>query len=226
MDVTEFYKQNLRFLNSCANKIIRQYGCGKLFDDLVSAGSVVLLEQAGRYDEAKGASFATFVYPHILGAMRREVERYHGLPKREFEKRCESGMLSQFQNMSLDEADEKCVGDHPISSQQTPEAQVYIQVCLEHLRTAFYSLSYKERAILGGFFGVYGHKKETLAAIGESFQMGENAAQVAKDKALVKLRRVCVEGELGYWRSLDGAIREFWAECALADMDCGVWGRG
>jgi RNA polymerase sigma factor (sigma-70 family) len=210
MDVTELYKQNLHLLNSCANKIISRCGCGKLFDDLVSAGSVALLEQAGRYDEAKGASFATFVYPHVMGAMRREMERYHGLTKREFEKRCASGTMSQFQNMSLDEADENC---GYISSDQTPEAQIYRQVCLEHLRTAFYSLSYKERAILGGFFGIYGHKKETLAEIGESFQMGENAAQVTKDKALAKLRGLCVEGELGYWRSIRAAICEFQRGC-------------
>lgn len=84
-------------------------------------------------------------------------------------------------------------------------------------------MSYREREILGGFFGVYGHKKETLAEIGEAFQIKENAALKAKDKALEKLRRVCLDGEFGRWRSIHAAIREAQRDCVAGRGDLGRW---
>ncbi len=81
----------------------------------------------------------------------------------------------------------------------------------------------REREILGGFFGVYGYKKETLAEIGEAFQIKESAAFKAKDKALEKLRRVCLDGGLGYWMSIRAAIREAQRDCVVGRGDLGRW---
>jgi len=89
------------------------------------------------------------------------------------------------------------------------------------LQPAFESLSFKEREILGGFFGVYGHKEQTLAEIGEAFQIKENSARKAKNRALDKLRKRCAEGELGRWPSVHAAIREFQRECAVERGDLG-----
>jgi RNA polymerase sigma factor FliA len=44
-------------------------------DDLVSAGTIALLEAADRYDPERPVSFATFAYPRIRGAMIDELPR-------------------------------------------------------------------------------------------------------------------------------------------------------
>lgn len=89
------------------------------------------------------------------------------------------------------------------------------------MQTAFELLSFKEREILGSFFGVYGHKKETLAEIGEVFQMRESAASKAKDKALEKLRKLCMESEFSRWRSIRTAIRAAQRDCVVGRGDLG-----
>ena len=210
MDLTGLYVQKAEFIRFCANRIIKIYGCGKLFDDLISAGAIAFLEQTPLYDEAQGAKLTTFLYPHIMGAMKREVERNFNLSKREFQKHSKDGTLSLFQNISLYDADngnEMNISEFLVSPEQSVEQYIYIQICLEHLKTAFHSLSYKEREILGGFFGAFGHREQTLAEIGEMFNMRKNAAQKAKDKALEKLRDICLSGDLGYWASVRAAIR-------------------
>ncbi|MEG0835915.1 MAG: hypothetical protein RR413_10775, partial [Christensenellaceae bacterium] len=65
-----------------------------------------------------------------------------------------------------------------------------------------------ERQILGGFFGVYGHREQSIAELGEEFDITENAAAKAKDKALKKLTDACMDGELGLWHRARKAIRK------------------
>jgi RNA polymerase sigma factor (sigma-70 family) len=195
--------------------VAKKYSCGSISDDLVSAGIVAVLEQIDRYDEQQGATATTFLYPHIIGAMRRETERYLGLSRRE---RQAEEAHNQTRDISLDDADQNRL---QLASTESVEQQVYINICVEYLRAAFEELSFKEREILGGFFGVFGHKKETLAAIGEEFQIKESAALKAKDKALEKLRGICLDGKLGYWMSIRAAIREAQRDRVVARGDLG-----
>jgi RNA polymerase sigma factor FliA len=44
-------------------------------DDLVSAGTIALLEAADRYDPERRVSFATFAYPRIRGAIIDELPK-------------------------------------------------------------------------------------------------------------------------------------------------------
>jgi RNA polymerase sigma factor (sigma-70 family) len=44
-------------------------------DDLVSAGTIALIEAADRYDPERRVSFATFAYPRIRGAIIDELPR-------------------------------------------------------------------------------------------------------------------------------------------------------
>ena len=209
MDWTNFEHQ--AFIEGCARKVARKYSCVNILEDLVSAGTVAALEQIGRYDETQGASVTTFLYPWVVGAMRREIEQYLGLSRRGARKHQMAGVCETANSVSLDEVD----WDDIPSDEESVEQQVYIKICLESLCTAFGRLSFKERTILGGFFGAFGHKKETLAEIGEAFQMGESAALKAKDKALGKLRGFCLAGELGHWRSVRRAIREAQRGCVV-----------
>ncbi len=204
MEFLEFYRDHPDFIPLCARMVVKLYGCENVREDLESAGTVAALEQIGRYDEGRGAAVTTFLRPHIIGAMRREAERYLGLLRGELKRQKEKSKHLAARLVLLDDAGWDTL---QLASEESVEQQAYIKICLEHLRAAFDGLSYKERAILGGFFGVFGHKKESLAEIGEAFHMKEDGALKAKNRALDKLRRACMEGGLGYWMSVRAAIR-------------------
>ncbi len=226
MDFMEFYHKHKDFVRRCAVITAKQYGCGDISEDLVSAGMIVALEQLERYDEQQGATVTTFLHSHVIGAMRREVARHFGISRRQLDVLRKNATLTLLWGVSLDEPlDEDAALRYETipASAISIEQQVYIKICLEHLQTAFNELSFREREVLGGFFGLYGHKKETLAEIGEAFQIKESAALKAKDKALERLRRVCLEGGLGYWMSIRTAIREAQQDCVVGRGDLGRW---
>lgn len=52
------------------------------FDDLVSLGQAGLVEAASRYDAGKGASFATFAWYRVQGAIIDGLRRQTTLPRR------------------------------------------------------------------------------------------------------------------------------------------------
>ena len=61
-------------VRSVAYSLWRRAGCVEI-DDLVSAGTIGLIEAAERYDSKRGASFATFAYRRIRGAIIDEMRR-------------------------------------------------------------------------------------------------------------------------------------------------------
>lgn len=88
------------------------------------------------------------------------------------------------------------------------EQIVLHQIYLEVLEKEFDNLSFKEREILGGFFGAFGHERRTLADLGVQFNLTENAAAKAKDNSLNKLTEACFSGEIGVWLSARKTVRE------------------
>jgi len=61
-------------IQSCADKLCFSFECPGLREDLISCGRLAVLEQAEDYRPDSGASVTTYLYPFILGAMRRELE--------------------------------------------------------------------------------------------------------------------------------------------------------
>lgn len=87
MDLTSLCLDNKSFIENCAEKIARKYGCKNMLEDLVSVGTIVFLERTESYNEQQGAGIKTFLYRYISGAMRREAERNlspFNLTKRKF----------------------------------------------------------------------------------------------------------------------------------------------
>lgn len=204
------YLQNKEMVEACADKLCRRFHCEQLREDLVSAGSFAVLTYADRYNPGGEATLSTFLYPYIVGAMKRELENSLypvGLSKREFEALREQGYLSF---LSLDEQyDDNGEPVVQIRDVRADVEQIILhKIYLEIMEQEFNKLSFKEREILGGFFGVFGYEQQTLADLGEQFDLTENAAAKAKDKALKKLTDACLNGEIGVWLSAQKAVRE------------------
>lgn len=204
------YLQNKEMVEACADKLCRQFHCEQLREDLVSAGTLAILTYADRYNPDNVATLSTFLYPYIIGAMKREVENSLypvSLSKREFEALRVQGYLSF---SSLDEQhDDNGEPVVQIRGDHTDVEQIVLrQIYLEIMEQEFNKLSFREREILGGFFGVFGHEQRTLADLGEQFDLTESAAAKAKDKTLKKLADACFNGEIGIWLSARKAIRK------------------
>lgn len=85
----KLYLCNRDFIQKCANDICKKFNCLHLNEELFSAGTVAFLEHLENYESSSGAELTTYLYPHVMGAMRREVEKNLGcmsLPKRDFQK--------------------------------------------------------------------------------------------------------------------------------------------
>lgn len=65
---------NRNFIRACADKTCRRYFCMRLKEDLIAEGNLAFLEHAPKYDPDSAAALTTYLYPHIMGDMRREVE--------------------------------------------------------------------------------------------------------------------------------------------------------
>ena len=204
------YLQNKEMVEACADKLCRQFHCEQLREDLISAGTLAVLTYADRYNPAGEATLSTFLYPYIIGAMKRELENSLypvSLSKREFETLRVQGYLSF---LSLDEQ----YGDNGEPVVQIRDAHADVEqivlhkIYLEIMEQEFGNLSFKEREILGGFSGAFGHEQRTLADLGEQFDLTESAAAKAKDKALKRLTDACFNGEIGVWLSAQKAVRE------------------
>ncbi len=204
------YLQNKSMVESCADKLCRRFHCEHLREDLVSAGTLAVLTYADRYKTDSEATLSTFLYPYIVGAMKRELENNLypvSLSKREFEALRVQGYLSF---LSLDEQYDDNgepvvqVKDARLDVEQIVLHQIYLEV----LEKEFHNLSFKEREILGGFFGAFSHEQRSLADLGEQFDLTENAAAKAKDKARKKLTDACFDGQIGIWLSARKAIKD------------------
>lgn len=211
-DAEQLYLEHEAFIKRCATKLVRRFSCPQLFDDLMSAGTVAFLEHLDGYDESRNVAPTTYLYPHVIGAQWREVENSltaFSLSKRTFQALKQAGFLSATAGLSLDaqtDEDESSLAERLPSPELPLEIVVYQKICIELVRAVFENeLSYKEREILGSFFGVFGINRKTLAEIGEAFNMKESATLKAKAKALQKLTDLCLDGQLGVW---DGVLRE------------------
>ena len=197
------YLQNKEMVEACADKLCRRFHCEQLREDSISAGTLAVLTYAGRYSPDSEATLSTFLYPYIVGAMKRELENSLypvSLSKREFEALRVQGYLSF---LSLDEQyDDNGEPIVQIKDTRVDVEQIVLhQIYLEVLEKEFDNLSFKEREILGGFFGVFGYEQRTLADLGEQFDLTENAAAKAKDNSLNKLTEACFNGEIGVLQS-------------------------
>lgn len=65
---------NRNFIQACADKTCRRYFCMRLKEDLIAEGNLAFLEHAPNYNPDSAAALTTYLYPHIIGDMRREVE--------------------------------------------------------------------------------------------------------------------------------------------------------
>ena len=145
-----------------------------------------------------------YLYPFVMGAMRREVETSLGpvaMSRRDFAKHGAATAVP------LDEVKELS-GEDVITPESAPvDKQVYLKVHMELMEREFQKLSFRERELIGGFLGMFGHEKRTLADLGMQFQLTDEGVLKAKNRALLDFWRRCEAGEAGNWRAVYRAVK-------------------
>ena len=198
----DLLEQNQKLIYYIADKLCYKYKCASLKKDLVQIGNIVILQKIKDYNKNSGATFSTFIYPFLVGSMKREIERYlyplH-IPKDEFKEK--SGLLKT-NFLPLDSIKEENL--HSMNVEKEVLNKIYIECVFEE----FEKLTFKEKQILGGFYGVFGYEKQTISDLAEEFQMKENALQKAKDNALEKLSYNCFTGRFEVYRDDVRKIRK------------------
>jgi RNA polymerase sigma factor for flagellar operon FliA len=77
----ELLAQNLRLVHHVARQLARTLRVDVEFDDLVSAGTIGLVNAIENFDPSRGLAFSTFAAPRIRGAILDDLRRWDHVPR-------------------------------------------------------------------------------------------------------------------------------------------------
>ncbi|MFZ4698837.1 MAG: RNA polymerase sigma factor FliA, partial [Candidatus Methylumidiphilus sp.] len=80
-DKNSLFKQHIGLVKKLAYQMKAKLPACVELDDLIQAGSIGLMDAAGRYDEKMGAQFVTYAVQRIRGAMLDELRSSDWLPR-------------------------------------------------------------------------------------------------------------------------------------------------
>ena len=168
---------------------------GLSMDDLVSEGTIGMIEASRKYDATRGKRFVSYANGFIRSAIERAIDQQAGLYK--VPHKDEEGAVKQPQKaLSVDQplpigsrnafnllhvledknavhADDKLI-EHGISDD--------LALALEHLDE-------REKTIVSAFFGI-GCPRQTMMEIAQAHGLKRERVRQIRDKALRKMRKV------------------------------------
>ena len=74
-------EKHLNLVYHVARKLSRRLGGDVEFEELVSAGTIGLIDALAKFDESRGHAFSTFAVPRIRGAILDELRRLDPVPR-------------------------------------------------------------------------------------------------------------------------------------------------
>lgn len=77
----ELLTQNLRLVHHVARQLVRSSRVDVDFDDLISAGTIGLINAIDNFDVSRGLAFSTFAAPRIRGAILDDLRRRDHVPR-------------------------------------------------------------------------------------------------------------------------------------------------
>jgi RNA polymerase sigma factor FliA len=81
VDRDALLESHVGLVHHVARQIVRRIGDAVALDELVSAGTLGLLQAADSFDAARGLSFSTHAVPRIRGAILDELRKLDGAPR-------------------------------------------------------------------------------------------------------------------------------------------------
>ena len=197
-------------------------------EELYSVGMLAFIEllNSRSYNPEKGR-LSTYIFPHIQGEMHRFLEKNTGsiaLTKYQMDLirkaqrlyheanlaaeavatelgisayRAEQLINYNTHNISLEQLYEE-EKEHPFSAPM--EYTVLRNIQLELLEGLFRKLPAKDQYILGSFLGVYGYEQKQVEELAFEEMVTADGVYKAKEAALERLRKLCMESPILLWR--------------------------
>ncbi len=185
--------------------VARQYtGKGVELDDLVSEGTIGMLDAAAKFDTEKGTNFVGYADSFIRKNIEAAIDLQSGLyriPKKERTATRERQSKAVSIDAPLSEGNAFSLLDVLVNKDSpNPEQQATYKRIMDELDDCLMVLDNKEREVVVNFYGL-GQSRLTLAEIGNNLGVKRERARQIRDKAVRKMARSTKNGALrGYLR--------------------------
>lgn len=195
---TELARGHVGLVQKVARTILREQPTWVRLDDLVGAGHEGLLDAARRFDPDRGASFSTYAYYRVRGAMLdwvRETASHDPITR-----------VRAAAHAAVDDLMETVAGEHDLSS-ATPEVAISLLTStLQEAAAAFAlaELAAETRPTLG-------EDPETLAARSETGSLLVRAIDALPERERDILRGVYVDGKTIEQSGAEHGLTKGWA---------------
>ncbi len=185
-DINKLIGDNLGYVKAMAN----QYkGKGVDFDDLVSEGSMAMIEAAQKYDESKGAKFVAYATPFIRKAMEGAIEQQVGLYRvpKDASRRALRNSKSESLDAPLSAGNKYTLLDIIANKDvELGDEGVAFRDMVEDLLDSLYVLDPREKQVIVSLYGL-NHARETMAEVAEDMELKRERVRQIRDKAMRKL---------------------------------------
>lgn len=177
LEPDELVRRHIFLVHAIAKKAHRHFAGRVDYDELVALGSEGLVEASRRYDPSAGASFKTFAYYRIRGAMFDGVGAIAPLPRSVYRRRrCAATTETTARTAPCAPAE--------LASEEDPAAEVQRQQVRALLERAIASLPEdKQHLVRACYFG-----GATLLDAGKQIGISKSWACRMHSKALQELR--------------------------------------
>lgn len=219
----ELVKQHMSLVQGVAAQLRKGVAKGVDYDDLVAYGTKGLLEAAQRFDPRHGASFSTFAYYRVKGAMMDGIRTMGWYSRADYARYCAEERVNAYLQAESDRTPEGPLGGedteevlaglaqvldavasvHIVSieaaaavaddAEDAPEDQVARRQADAHVHAAVAALPEKERQLMQ----MYYFEDKTLEEAGAVLGLSKSWACRLHARAVNLLRKSLVKGGLG-----------------------------
>lgn len=74
------------------------------------------------------------------------------------------------------------------------------EICLEKLPAIFLALQKRDQILLGEYYGVYGHEKQSVSELALDMELTIDGVYKARDAALARAKKIYRKSNLYIWR--------------------------
>ena len=187
-EIGKLVGENINYVRAMAD---RYRGKGVDFDDLVSEGSLAMVEAARKFDASRGNRFVSYAKPFIEKAMAHaiDIQANGGMrvddPSRKRGSKCSPVSMdapvkegSKFTLLDILADPEAKQGDESAT----------LKAMLDDLKTTTATLEELDRQVIKAFYGL-DHVRLTMAEIAEDMGLKRERVRQIRDKALRKMSK-------------------------------------
>lgn len=188
-DTNQLVSSNLNYVKSLANKY---KGKNVDFEDLVSEGSMAMVQAARKFDVSRGTPFVSYAAPFIKKAMEKAIEQQESLyriPKEEYRKHTPDFQKARSIDAPLGTGNQYTLLDILVNQDtELSDNQAITSQLVKELNDCIQYLDEREQEVIRKFYGLE-TPHLTLAEIAIEMHIKRERARQIRDKAIRNIAR-------------------------------------